>query len=94
MPAESSNRKRYGQRRVEPTTIFGGPEQPRLEESAMQQIDVPPGVTISSYEKGGRFVLLFAAAASHNPAADPRAIAVTLTAETLNALADYLDESE
>ena len=60
----------------------------------MQEIDVPPGFTISSYERDGRFILLFAPATSHNPGANPETIAIAMSPETLNALADYFEERE
>lgn len=58
----------------------------------MQEIDVPAGFSVSSYEKGGRFVVLFAAAVNPNPTSDLRSIAVTMTPDTLNDLTDYLRE--
>jgi hypothetical protein len=60
----------------------------------MQEIIVPPDFVISSYEKAGRFVLLFASPASPNPATDQETIAITMTPQTLNALADYFQESD
>ena len=43
----------------------------------MQEIDVHAGFTVSSYEKDGRFVLVFASADKANPATDPRSISLT-----------------
>lgn len=60
----------------------------------MQEIKVPAGFTVSSYEKDGRFVLVFAGSANPNPTTDHRSIAVTMAPETLTNLADYFQETE
>ncbi len=54
--------------------MFGRVGEHNAEGFEMQEIDVPAGFTVSSYEKDGRFALLFAAAANANPTSDPRAI--------------------
>jgi hypothetical protein len=58
----------------------------------VQELKVPPGFVVSSGERDGKFVLSFASAISPNPATDPKAIALTMTPETLNALTDYLQD--
>ena len=60
----------------------------------MQKINVPGGFIVSSYEEEGSFVLLFAPEASPSPATDPTTIALTMTPETLNNLADYLQDPD
>ena len=60
----------------------------------MQEINVPAGFTVSSYEKEGRFVLVFGSPDNPNAAPDPRSISLAMTPETLNNLADYLQEAD
>jgi hypothetical protein len=60
----------------------------------MQELNVSDGFLVSSYEKDGKFVLLFASPASTDPITDPETIALVMAPETLNALADYLQDND